>query len=202
MQPLGPKALFYLAAAVSDFFVPSDRMVEHKIQSTEEFSQKSEPNPSNPNARTQAARTEGSSLIIDLDPVPKFLKSLVDVWAPKAMIVSFKLETDPPMLVKKATYALDKYAHHLVIGNLLTTRKWEVVFVSAQGVKWIRVPRGQRAKSISGVESLVGKAGGDADSDDAGAHRFVGEPSVEIESMIIPEIAAMHDHLTASLSQN
>ena len=27
MRPLGPKAMFYLAAAVSDFFVPQDRMV-------------------------------------------------------------------------------------------------------------------------------------------------------------------------------
>lgn len=201
MQPLGPKALFYLAAAVSDFFVPSDRMVEHKIQSSEEFSQQRSPNQTNANGRTQAARTEGSSLIIDLDPVPKFLKSLVDGWAPKAMIVSFKLETDPPMLVQKAIYALNKYAHHLVIGNLLMTRKWEVVFVSAGGVKWIRVPRGQRAKSISGVESLVGKAAGDADQDSRGAHQFVGEPSVEIESMIIPEIAAMHDELTAKATE-
>jgi phosphopantothenate-cysteine ligase len=197
MQPLGPRALFYLAAAVSDFFVPSDRMVEHKIQSSEEFSQQRSTNQANASGRTQAARTEGSSLIIDLDPVPKFLKSLVDGWAPRAMIVSFKLETDPPMLVQKAVYALNKYAHHLVIGNLLMTRKWEVVFVSAEGVKWIRVPRGQRAKSISGVESLVGKAAGDADQDSTEAHHFVGEPSVEIESMIIPEVAAMHDELTA-----
>lgn len=33
MRPLGDKAMFYLAAAVSDFFVPPSRMVEHKIQS-------------------------------------------------------------------------------------------------------------------------------------------------------------------------
>ncbi|KAL8956523.1 MAG: hypothetical protein Q9193_005980, partial [Seirophora villosa] len=35
MRPLGRKALFYLASAVSDFFVPRDRMAEHKIQSSE-----------------------------------------------------------------------------------------------------------------------------------------------------------------------
>jgi len=34
MRPLGPNGLLYLAAAVSDFFVPPERMVEHKIQST------------------------------------------------------------------------------------------------------------------------------------------------------------------------
>ncbi|KAL2367533.1 hypothetical protein RJZ57_008111, partial [Blastomyces gilchristii] len=36
MRPLGANALFYLAAAVSDFFIPRDRMVEHKIQSSNE----------------------------------------------------------------------------------------------------------------------------------------------------------------------
>jgi phosphopantothenate-cysteine ligase len=193
MQPLGHKALFYLAAAVSDFFVPHDRMVEHKIQSNEEFSQQAD---SDNNVKRPAARTEGKSLIIDLEPVPKFLKALVDGWAPEAMIVSFKLETDPSILVTKAKYALDKYSHHLVIGNLLTTRKWEVVFVSAaEGTKWIRVPRGRRAKSFSGVESLVGQATGQMDEDSAEAHRFVGEPPIEIESLIIPEIAAMHKKL-------
>ncbi|RMJ20452.1 Phosphopantothenate-cysteine ligase, partial [Aspergillus sp. HF37] len=53
MRPLGNRALFYLAAAVSDFFIPRDRMEEHKIQS----------------------REGGASrqLVINLDPVPKFL---------------------------------------------------------------------------------------------------------------------------------
>ncbi|KAI5302110.1 hypothetical protein KEM56_001026, partial [Ascosphaera pollenicola] len=36
MRPLGPNALFYLAAAVSDFFIPRSRMAEHKIQSSNE----------------------------------------------------------------------------------------------------------------------------------------------------------------------
>jgi phosphopantothenate-cysteine ligase len=193
MQPLGSKALFYLAAAVSDFFVPQDKMVEHKIQSNEEFLQKAQ--DEDPNAKKQAARTEGNSLVIDLDPVPKFLKQLVDVWAPDAIIVSFKLETDPSILVKKAEYALNKYAHHLVIGNLLTTRKWEVVFVSNEGHKWITVPKGRRSKSISGIESLVGQATGKLDEDNPKLHEFVGEPAVEIESLIIPAIAELQDRM-------
>jgi phosphopantothenate---cysteine ligase (ATP) len=232
MRPLGAKAVFYLAAAVSDFFVPRDRMVEHKIQSNEEFAAEqtkqlremrdgdvfgsdSESNYSNNHHSSTltknrkpkpppAARTEGKSLIIDLSPVPKFLKQLVDGWAPLAMIVSFKLETDPALLVRKARHSLDKYAHHLVIGNLLTTRKWEVVFISKElendggrGVKWVRVPRGRRAKSFSGIEALVGMASGEVDEDGGGeeAHRFVGEPPVEIEGLIVPEIARMHDRL-------
>ncbi len=197
MQPIGPNAIFYLAAAVSDFFVPKERMVEHKIQSSEEFADRARKSGSgDPDAKLPAARTEGKSLIIDLEPVPKFLKQLVDEWAPHAMIVSFKLETDPSLLVTKARRSLEKYAHHLVIGNLLVTRKWEVVFVSAEeDMKWIRVPRGRRARSISGIESLVGRSAGQADEDEADAHRFVGEPPIEIESLIIPEIAALHDRL-------
>jgi phosphopantothenate---cysteine ligase (ATP) len=192
MQPLGSNALFYLAAAVSDFFVPHEKMVEHKIQSNEGFTQY---NSKTEDAQTkQAARTEGNSLIIGLDPVPKFLKHLVDAWAPNAIIVSFKLETDPSILVQKAQYALTKYSHHLVIGNLLTTRKWEVVFVSQEGTKWIKVPRGRRTKSFSGIESLVGQAAGKAE-DDSEAHHFLGEPLVEIESLIIPEIAQLQSRL-------
>jgi phosphopantothenate-cysteine ligase len=200
MRPLGPNALFYLAAAVSDFFVPQDRMVEHKIQSNEEFHGAEGGGAAKP----PAARTEGMSLIIDLEPVPKFLKQLVDGWAPEAMIVSFKLETDPALLVKKAQYSLNKYAHHLVIGNLLMTRKWEVVFVSdMDGEKWIRVPRNRRTKSFSGVQSLVGAADPAGGKDEFEADESLtadggvpqGEPAVEIESVIIPEIEVMHTKL-------
>ncbi|AMD20508.1 HDL236Wp [Eremothecium sinecaudum] len=112
-------SLFYLAAAVSDFFVPSSRMPEHKIQSRD---------------GTTAANKSNSSvnrqLVMNLDPVPKILRRLVETWASQAMIVSFKLETDPKILIKKAKQALDRYNHQLVIGNLLQTRNKEVVFVT------------------------------------------------------------------------
>jgi phosphopantothenate-cysteine ligase len=203
MRPLGPKAIFYLAAAVSDFFVPQDRMVEHKIQSSEEFSAKNQAGDND--TKQPAARTEGRSLIIDLEPVPKFLKQLVDGWAPEGMIVSFKLETDPAMLVTKAEYSLKKYSHHLVIGNLLSTRKWEVVFISPAGEKWIRVPRERRTKSFSGVEAMVGLAAGEAEPKTGfQAPRPtvpLGEPIVEIESLIIPEIEAMHTKLIAQAEE-
>ena len=203
MQPLGCSALFYLAAAVSDFFVPRDRMVEHKIQSNEEFAQAVTTNGEGP--KKPAAHTEGKSLIIDLDPVPKFLKQLVDYWSPEGMIVSFKLETDPSILAEKARYALEKYSHHLVIGNLLSTRKWEVVFVSEDGgVQWIRVPRRRRAKSNSGLHEQVGLAAGqDAAIIDDGVDDDIavmeGEPPIEIESLIIPELSEMHENLIAKV---
>ncbi|KAI9835994.1 MAG: hypothetical protein M1837_003543 [Sclerophora amabilis] len=266
MRPLGPRGLFYLAAAVSDFFIPQDRMAEHKIQSSDpadrsrgehkiqssdtvERSREGESNitkedvntttnttttttePQRGGQRSAAEPAPSKKLVIDLDPVPKFLKRLVDGWAPEGMIVSFKLETDPAILVSKARYALDRYAHHLVIGNLLSTRKWEVVFVSRgpgpgpgpareggpqwERERWIRVPSHRRTKSTSGVEGLVGLAalsGRDptstssttdhvddddkdgADEEQESAHEVPseGEPLMEIESLIVPEVARLH----------
>ncbi|RMY72976.1 hypothetical protein D0862_14368 [Hortaea werneckii] len=195
MQPLGANGLFYLAAAVSDFFVPAERMVEHKIQSSEDFhpaqqqtNGSSDPNNNDDAMKPPAAHMQGKSLIIDLDPVPKFLKQLVDAWAPQSMIISFKLETDPGLLARKARYALEKYSHHLVIGNLLTTRKWEVLFVSSTGgERWIRVPAGRRTKSASGRELM----------DDEAQQQQSREPAVEIESLIVPEVAEMHREMIA-----
>lgn len=182
MQPLDSMCLFYLAAAVSDFFVPAERMVEHKIQSSEEFHSQL---TNGVDERAPAAHMEDKRLVIDLDPVPKFLKVLVDGWAPKAMIISFKLETDPSILAEKSRYALKKYSHHLVIGNLLNTRKWEVLFVSAgQGEKWLRVPQGRRTKSASGLT-------GDGGLEKAGTK----ETAVEIESWIVPEVAKLHSEM-------
>ncbi|SCV00831.1 LAME_0G12266g1_1 [Lachancea meyersii CBS 8951] len=127
-------SLFYLAAAVSDFFVPHSRMPEHKIQSQETSRALTPENLKHP-------RPVDGKLIIDLDPVPKFLRRLVASWATEAMIVSFKLETDESLLITKATQALDRYHHQLVIGNLLQTRNKEVVFVSEQNREgeWVRL---------------------------------------------------------------
>lgn len=176
LRPIGSNAVFYLAAAVSDFFVPADKMVEHKIQSSEDFNHIADHENGEP-----AAKMDGKKLSIYLDPVPKFLKSLVDTWAPEAMIISFKLETDPSLLQTKAHYALQKYAHHLVIGNLLNTRKYEVLFVSAEnGDKWIRVPSGRRSKSVTTSR--------DAALTDVSST----EVPIEIESLIIPEVAKLH----------
>ncbi|KIX06166.1 uncharacterized protein Z518_04140 [Rhinocladiella mackenziei CBS 650.93] len=186
MQPLGNRALFYLAAAVSDFFIPRERMEEHKIQSREERS---------------GGPGSGASrqLVINLDPVPKFLSTLVQSWAPRgSMIVSFKLETNPSLLVTKAEQALNRYHHDLVIGNLLTTRKWEVVFISRNGgEKWLRVPKSRRSKSISGVEELVGKAERKHEPEAPDLEGGTVTEGMEIESLIVPELAMMHSEMMA-----
>ncbi|CAO3616990.1 unnamed protein product [Cunninghamella blakesleeana] len=98
--------MYYLAAAVSDFFIPSEKMHEHKIQSRE------------------------GALTLTLDQVPKFLTPLVSVWASKGLIVSFKLETDINLLVPKARYALNRYGHQVVVANMLNTRKQSVTIIT------------------------------------------------------------------------
>ncbi|KAA8645803.1 hypothetical protein EYZ11_011203 [Aspergillus tanneri] len=217
MRPLGPNALFYLAAAVSDFFIPRDRMAEHKIQSSElppQFTREEAVDSSEIYTGEIGANppTHSKKLVIDLDPVPKFLHRLVDGWAPDgSMIVSFKLETDPSLLVYKAQTALQRYAHHLVIGNLLSTRKWEVVFITPEAPyeRWIRVPKSRRSKSISGAEDQVGLAevkrlgeaatskigenSGDVQQGQEGSH-----DGVEIEGLIIPELVKLHSKKIAT----
>ncbi|RPA97152.1 DFP-domain-containing protein [Choiromyces venosus 120613-1] len=165
MRCLGNEALFYLAAAVSDFFVPPDRMAEHKIQSGEV--------PDITTSTTAVGSAGGGKkLVIDLDPVPKFLKRLVEQWAPEAMIVSFKLETDPALLLKKCNQSLERYAHHLVIGNILATRKYEVLFVEEGSAQWVRLQTTTNASSSGGSSE-----------------------EVEIESMIVPEVIKRHEKM-------
>ncbi|KAJ6031377.1 hypothetical protein N7540_002109 [Penicillium herquei] len=210
MRPLGPDALFYLAAAVSDFFIPRSRMAEHKIQSSELPA-----NLDNSSAigsqeiytgenEIQPPRSQ-KKLVVNLDPVPKFLHRLVNGWAPDgSMVVSFKLETDPSLLVYKARTALQRYSHHLVIGNLLSTRKWEVVFITpdAPHERWIRVPKARRSKSISGVEDQVGlaeiqKGEGQQQPRTQEVLDLSDETrdGIEIESLIIPELVKLHDKM-------
>lgn len=224
MHPLGSKAMFYLAAAVSDFFIPRDRMAEHKIQSSEvakqspssgkqEQEQEPKDESEEEDGREQKDQQQSKKLVINLYPVPKFLHRLVDGWAPDgSMIVSFKLETDPNLLVHKAQTALQRYAHHLVIGNLLSTRKWEVVFVTPEAPyeRWIRVPKSRRGKSISGEEAQVGLAqvkkaqeqarnGGDGSvpgervtAREGHGGEEDGAEGMEIERLIIPELVKLH----------
>lgn len=131
-QPLSKNALFYLAAAVSDFFIPPERISKHKIQGGH----------------------DGKRLFIEFDPVPKFLAGLIEKWAPRASIVSFKLETDESILISKARASLRRYGHRLVIGNVLMKRKYEVVFVTETEESWIRLSHKERDDGIE-IESKI-----------------------------------------------
>ncbi|QDZ19270.1 phosphopantothenate-cysteine ligase [Chloropicon primus] len=105
----GNRALFYLAAAVSDFYIPWHKLAEHKIQS------------------------QAGTLALELENVPKVLGLLTREWAPQAYCVSFKLETDPDLLLSKARGALQQYGVHLVVANEPHNKARKVTVVGAMG---------------------------------------------------------------------
>ena len=106
LSPLKHRVCFYLAAAVSDFYIPTEEMTTHKIQSS-------------------------TGLQLDLKQVPKMLGKLTKEWAPDCFMVSFKLETDMDLVISKARAAIDKYGVHLVVANQLQTRRDVVYLVTA-----------------------------------------------------------------------
>lgn len=71
-----------------------------------------------------------TGLTLELAQVPKLLGLVSSCWAPHALVVSFKLETDPAILLEKAYRAIENYSVHLVVANLLQTRREECVLVS------------------------------------------------------------------------
>ncbi|KAI3501697.1 hypothetical protein L1887_29657 [Cichorium endivia] len=106
MKIIGANGMFYLAAAVSDFYVPWESMAVHKIQSA------------------------SGPLDMRLAQVPKMLSILRKEWAPTAFYVSFKLETDKEILLEKADTSLKRYKMHAVVANELSTRKELVILVT------------------------------------------------------------------------
>jgi hypothetical protein len=90
--------MFYLAAAISDFYIPWGNVPTHKLQSRD------------------------GPLDLKLQQVPKCLGALRSEWAPEAFHVSFKLETDEQLLLNKSKQSICNYGVHCVIANELSTR--------------------------------------------------------------------------------
>ena len=114
LAPLGHRVIFFLAAAVSDFYLDDAFISEHKISSS-------------------SATLIENGLSIHLSPVPKFIRLLKEQLCPAAFIISFKLETDETIVLKKAEEALQRYGHDLVIANVLSSRKEKVWLVHPDG---------------------------------------------------------------------
>ena len=86
----------YLAAAVSDFYMPSSMMAEHKLQDIGK---------------------DGQNFNLMLEPVPKKLALIKTERNPNTVLISFKLETDSQILEEKALGAIDKYGVDMVVAN-------------------------------------------------------------------------------------
>ena len=102
------KSITYLAAAVSDFYIPLERVHEHKIQGI-------------------SAET-GFSL--EMEAVPKMMGQIKQEWNPSTVLVSFKLETDQEILANKALAAMKQYGVDMVVANELKTRRSQVIIYS------------------------------------------------------------------------
>eukprot|EP00892_Ulva_mutabilis_P007676 jgi/Ulvmu1/5280/UM022_0074.1 len=109
LQEFGRNVMFYLAAAVSDFYVPWPEVPEHKMQSRD------------------------GKMALTMENVPKCLGLLRHEWAPSAFHVSFKLETDDALLIPKAIKSITAYGVHCVVANMLHTRSHRVQVVSRTG---------------------------------------------------------------------
>lgn len=123
--------MFYLAAAVSDFYVPVSEMPEHKIQSS------------------------AGALQITMKMVPKMLSPLVKDWAPKAFIISFKLETDPSIVINRARNALEVYRHQVVVANILESLQSFVVIVTKDSETKLFLSEEEVEKGIAIEEKIV-----------------------------------------------
>ena len=107
LSVFGVNSIIFLAAAVSDFYIPKDKIAENKIQSND------------------------SELTIQLYPIKKEIYKIKTEWNQKAFLISFKLETDKNILFQKANKAIIKTKSDLVIANLLQTR-YNVVYLVGQ----------------------------------------------------------------------
>ena len=106
-----PRVIFYLPAAVSDFYLPADQLAEHKIQSR-----------------------DIDGLNLQLLPVPKKL-GLIKNKNANAFAISYKLETDPAILESKALSSLQNYQMDMVIANLLASFRSQCTIYSADSVQ-------------------------------------------------------------------
>jgi len=146
------RVLLYLAAAVSDFYLPVDVMSDHKTQSS------------------------AGDLELKLKTTPKILKALCDDWVPKGFVVTFKLETDPDVLMSKAVGALDNYGHEVVVANLLSSRRSEVTLVTRLSTN------PEKATSMKKI-ALTDEQMRDGE---------------EIERFIVDELSELHDETSGS----
>jgi phosphopantothenate-cysteine ligase len=106
-------------APVSDYYIPNDQLIEHKILS------------------------EQNELIFRLEPVPKLLGFIKGEYAPKAFLVSFKLETNGKILEDKCLKSTEIHNQDIIIGNMVKIRTNQVRIFERKQKQWTIIIRSQ-----------------------------------------------------------
>lgn len=167
LHTCGSLGLVYLTAAVSDFYVPYDKLATHKIQSRD-YGIDTSSSTSLPNSEERGdamtVQSDGT-LTVTFYPVPKMIPKIRRIWCPDAYVVSFKLETDSTILQQKSVLAMEKADVHMVIGNVLETR-YEKVFVLTRDNNvddktnqtiMTNLPKGFHIEEITVLDSISGE---------------------------------------------
>ncbi|XP_060235677.1 phosphopantothenate--cysteine ligase isoform X3 [Meriones unguiculatus] len=92
---------------------------------------------------------------ITMKMVPKMLSPLVKDWAPTAFIVSFKLETDPNIVINRARNALEVYQHQVVVANTLESIQSFVIIVTRDSETKLVLSEDEVAKGMVIEEKIV-----------------------------------------------
>ena len=121
--------MFYLAAAVSDVYIPVSEIPEHEIHSL------------------------GGSLQITI--VPRMFSFLFKDGALKATTVPFKLETDPDIIISRAWNALEIYKHQMVMTNILVSIKSFVIIVTKHPETKLLLSGHEAAKGMATEEKIA-----------------------------------------------
>jgi len=130
---MGRNAFICLAAAVSDFYVPVNRMPENKLQS----------------------RDIGEGVTsLELHRVPKSLELVKKRWNSEAFVLAFKLETDEALLMKKSVESLRVNGVDAVLANDLYRRYDQVHIVRNDGEDIETLKRACESDEIE--ETLIG----------------------------------------------
>ena len=120
-----------------------------------------------------------AGLALSLKQVPKLLGQVTQTFCPDCFVVSFKLETEPRILLQKAWGAVQKYGVHLVVANLLHTRYQECRLVSQ--------------RYLTGAEG-VGMGIKSSDLEEAARVLVVEKQAGEVwlEKRLVAAVAAVH----------
>ncbi|KAH7647372.1 hypothetical protein FG379_003039 [Cryptosporidium bovis] len=111
------KIIFYLSAAVSDFYIPEDLLSTNKITIP-------------PNSITNDQISLKLPCInIELYLVPKFVANIREK-CPNCFIVSFKLETDENELLIKSFEYLERYKPNIICANLLQSKRNKIIMIT------------------------------------------------------------------------